>query len=53
MKKFTKEIIILTVAGFISITCLVSCGSFSNMSYEDAYGIGYGIGTAGRVLIDN
>lgn len=32
-------------------TC--SCGVFANMSDEDAYNVGYGIGTAARYLIDN
>lgn len=53
MKKLTKEIIVLAAVCIVSITCLVSCGSFSNMSNEDAYNIGRGIGTATRVLIDN
>ncbi|MDE6445635.1 MAG: hypothetical protein K2L06_02085 [Alistipes sp.] len=32
---------------------LTACGSFSNMSEQDAYDIGYGIGRAARYVIDN
>jgi len=32
---------------------LTACGSFSNMSEQDAYDIGYGLGTAARYIIDN
>ena len=45
------------------LTCLIaliatmlascSCGMLANMSEEDAYNVGYGIGTAARYLIDN
>lgn len=53
MKRFYKKILIVTIIGLFSTTCLISCGSFSSMSDEDAYTIGRGIGTATRVLIDN
>lgn len=33
--------------------CLVSCGSYSNMSDEDAYNVGYGIGTLLRNSVNN
>ncbi len=48
MKKQIK-ILILSITVFL----YTSCGSFANMSYDDAYDIGYGIGTAARYLIDN
>ena len=53
MKNLTAKIMVLAVAGLVSLTCLSSCGSFSSMSQDDAYNIGRGIGTAGRVLLDN
>lgn len=41
MKKVKLLIIMLFAA-----MCITACGSMSNMSYEDAYDIGYGLGRA-------
>lgn len=40
-------------AAVFALTCLTACGSFSNMSEQDAYDIGYGAGRALRYMIDN
>lgn len=48
-----KNIMVLSALTILSLPFMVSCGSFSNMSEEDAYYIGAGIGTATRVLLDN
>lgn len=48
MKKIISALSVLCISFMVT-----SCGSFSNMSYEDAYNIGYGIGTAARYIIDN
>ncbi len=48
MKKHIKTLIF----GIAVFVC-TSCGAFANMSYDDAYDIGYGIGTAAKYLIDN
>ncbi len=32
---------------------LASCGSFANMSEQDAYDVGRGLGLTARYLIDN
>lgn len=48
MKKLLA--VLSLVATLLSVS---SCGAFANMSYEDAYSVGYGIGTAARYLIDN
>ncbi len=48
MKKHIKIFLFV-----ITVFLYTSCGSFANMSYDDAYDIGYGIGTAARYLIDN
>lgn len=37
----------------LSASLFCSCDSFSNMSDDDAYYIGAGIGTATRLLLDN
>lgn len=44
----------------IKILCFVatafmftSCGAFANMTPDEAFDIGWGIGTAARILIDN
>lgn len=41
----------MALVAIMFATC--SCGVFANMSEEDAYNVGYGIGTAARYLIDN
>lgn len=46
-----KIISVLSVA--MTMFIATSCGAFANMSYEDAYNVGYGIGTAARYLLDN
>lgn len=53
MKKIKKNIMALFAMTILSLLFTVSCDSFSNMSQEDAYYIGAGIGTATRVLLDN
>lgn len=52
MKKFRKFSIGFCAA-ILAAICLSSCSSLSNMSYEDAYDIGYGAGTLMRNIIDN
>lgn len=51
MKK-VKSIFIMLLLCATSFM-VTSCGSMSNMSYEDAYNIGYGAGTILRNMIDN
>lgn len=46
-----KLLAILSIT--VTLVSTSSCGAFANMSYEDAYNVGYGIGTLGRYLIDN
>ena len=48
MKKILSSLTMLSIMFITS-----SCGAFANMSYDDAYNVGYGIGTAARYLIDN
>lgn len=38
------KLILFGVAFFIASFSVSSCGAFSNMSYEEAYDFGYGIG---------
>lgn len=47
-KYFLQSCIALFVTGI-----LTACGSFSNMSEQDAYDVGYGLGVAARYMIDN
>lgn len=47
-KYFLQSCIALLLTGM-----LTACGSFSNMSEQDAYDIGYGLGRAARYMIDN
>lgn len=47
MKLFMLIAIILT-----AIICLESCGSFSNMTEQEAYDTGYSIGRALRQMSD-
>lgn len=42
MKKI-KSIVLLTIVVFTMV--LSSCGSLANMSEEDAFNVGYGVGT--------
>lgn len=37
----------------IAVFMCTSCGAFANMSPQDAYDIGWGIGRAASYLIDN
>lgn len=53
MKKIKKSIVAFSTLAVLASTMMVSCESFSNMSNEDAYYIGAGIGTATRVLMEN
>ncbi len=47
MKKVKTFIAILLAA-----LCVTACGSLSNMSEQDAYDIGYGIGRAASYFIE-
>lgn len=47
-----KKIIIL-LASLALLLSTSSCGSFSKLSYEDAYNIGYDIGYYGSKLLNN
>lgn len=49
MKKFLLTIFVVSFTSF----CLTSCGSFSNMSEQDAWDMGRGIGIGVRQLLDN
>ena len=46
-----KIIIILVSLGMLLSTS--SCGALSNLSYEDAYNLGWDIGYYGRKLLSN
>lgn len=56
MKKHLVKIASEAIIALAVLCSLTSCGAMSNMSYEDAYNIGYGAGTLLRnlgVTIDN
>ena len=38
------------IAVLLAALCVTACGSFSNMSEQDAFDIGYGIGRAASYL---
>ncbi len=46
-----KIVIILALGAMLLSTS--SCGSFSKLSYDDAYNIGYGIGYYGTKMLNN
>lgn len=46
-----KKLVIIVACLFVGMS--TACSSFSNMSEQDAYDVGYGLGTAARYLIDN
>lgn len=50
IKSFRGLILMLLLAISLLTT---SCGSLSNMSYEDAYDIGWGAGVLLRNIVDN
>lgn len=52
MKRIKYYVLLAALSAFAA-TCLTACSSFNNMSDEDAYNVGYGLGTAARYLIDN
>ena len=45
MKKSKLKVFIIIAAIGLSTLCLTSCYAMSNMSQEDAYNVGYGVGT--------
>lgn len=45
--------ILFTALVLMFSVLLTSCGTMSNMSNEDAYNVGYGVGTLMRNAIDN
>lgn len=47
-KYFLQSCLVLFITG-----TLTSCGSFANMSEQDAYDVGRGLGLTARYLIDN
>lgn len=49
MKKFLLTFLTISVTA----TCLSSCGSFSNMSEQEAYDAGYAIGSSIRQVLDS
>ncbi len=52
MKGFSR-LLIIAIMGIITMTCITSCGSYSNASYEDSYNHGYEFGKAMRQIIDD
>lgn len=52
MKKIGSYVLVASFLACVAV-CMTSCGSFSNMSQEDAYDMGRGIGIGVRHLIDN
>ena len=53
MKKFKKNIMVLSALTILTLPFMVSCDSYRNMSEQDAYYIGAGIGTATRLMMGN
>lgn len=53
MKKYLVKIASEAIITLAVLCSLTSCGALSNMSYEDAYNVGYGAGTLLYHLIDN
>ena len=52
MKHIKTLIVMLLLSGSLSFIA-TSCGALSNMSEEDAYGLGWYTGRAIRTMIDN
>lgn len=47
-----KKILILLISMAVLAISSSGCGTFSNMSQEDAYNVGYGAGTLLRNMIN-
>ena len=47
-----KKILILLASIAVLALSVSSCGTFSNMSQEDAYNVGYGAGTLLRNMLN-
>ncbi len=50
MKNHKTKILIIGLVMFVSSLCMMACGGLSRMSQEDAYNVGYGVGTLIRNL---
>lgn len=50
---FYMKTILLTLAFFAMTSMLTSCGTFSNMSEQEAYDTGYAIGRTVRQIQDS
>ena len=45
MNRNKMKLLVILVAIGLTTLCLTSCYAMSNMSTEDAYNVGYGVGT--------
>ncbi len=51
MKKTVLQFVSISIIATV-LLAIISCGSMSNMSYEDSYRLGYDIGRTIRESID-